>query len=93
MPGLAGLVLVGLGGASLAAEPAPPPHTAVPSDLIPGLRTTYRTFPDAALKGRCERGEALVGAYCAPGSSPVLAEEDGTVATCRTAPFTIVCVR
>lgn len=89
---LAGLVLLALGCESFAVE-APPPHMAVPSDVIPGVRTTYRTFPNAAAKGRCEAGEALVGAYCAPGSSPVLTEENGTVATCRAAPFTIVCVR
>lgn len=91
--GAALLMMVACGG-SVAEDGRAEVGSAMPSDLIPGVRMTYRTFKDAAANGRCEPGESLVGAFCGPGASPVLAETDrGTVARCAAGPFTVVCVR
>lgn len=95
-------------GGSVAAEGAPAldevrgeagPAVSVGDSSLPGtgFRVVYRTFGQPLARARCEPGETLLSAACPPGWQPLLLDEPdapgGKAATCRAAPFTLVCAR
>lgn len=95
-------------GRNVAAESAPfpdevsgqaGPASSVRESSLPatGFKVVYRTFGRALARARCEPGETLLSATCPPGGQPLLLDDadapGGKVASCRAAPFTLVCAR